>query len=201
MTGLRSAARRMSAAFATSGRPSVSTSAIVVRLLVLATGWAALLLAVPSTVYRYAPIVVVVAAVLAAAATVVPRRHAALLLELLVAALWLLPGGRPGPTAVVAVVLAVALYVHHAAAALAAVTGWDVRTTGSLARGWSTRTAITIVTASVISVVMLTLTSLGDVVLPDGFLLAGLLAAALAVAVPLVRLRGRTSEVRRSRPR
>jgi hypothetical protein len=182
--GVRAA--RRSAASASSGP---SASALVLRLVTLAAGWMALLLAVPTPVYRYAPVVIGAAGVLAAAAALVPRRDAALVLELGVVALWLLPGGHPGPTAVAAVVLAVVLYVHHAAAALVAATGWDVRTTRSLARGWSMRTAATVVTASAISAVMLALTGRGVVVLPDAALLAGLAAAVLAVAVPLVRLR------------
>jgi hypothetical protein len=166
-----------------------SSSAVWLRVIVLAAGWVALLLAVPSPVYRYAPVVVVVVVVLAAAVAVVPRRQAALVLEVGVVALWLLPGGHPGPITVAAVVLAAVLYVHHAAAALAAATGWDVRTTRSLARGWSLRTGGTVVTASAISVVMLALTGLDVGVLPDETLLAGLVAAVLAVALPLVRLR------------
>jgi len=166
-----------------------SSSALVLRVVVLASGWVALLLAVPTPAYRYAPVVIGAAGVLAAAAALVPRPHAALVLELGVVALWLLPGGHPGPTAVAVVVLAVVLYLHHAAAALAAATGWDVRATRSLARGWSIRTAGTVVSASVISVVMLALTGRGIGVLPDATLLAGLAAAVLAVAVPLVRLR------------
>ncbi len=194
--------RRLSAAFTAPSWPSrPSTSAIVLRLAVLAAGLASLLLAVPSPVYRYAPIVVVVAAVLAAAAAVVPRRHPVLLLELVVVALWLLPGGHPGPTAVVAVVLAATLYAHHATAALAVATGWDVRTTGSLAQGWSMRTVVTVVTASAISAGMLALTGLSATVLPDAILLVGLLAAVLVVAVPLVRLRRSAGSARGSGPR
>jgi len=185
--GLRSGwAGRRSGLPASSGP---SSNAVGLHVIVLAAGWVALLLAVPSPVYRFAPVVAVAAGVLAAAAVVVPRRHAALVLELGVVGLWLLPGGHPGRTAAAAVVLGVALYVHHAAAALAAATGWDVRTTRSLARGWSIRTAGTVVTASAISVVMLALTGLEVGVLPDESLLAGLVAAVLAVAVPLARLR------------
>jgi len=162
--------RAVSAAFATTAgrvrtaRRSASgtsagpgSSAIVLRLVVLAAGWATLLLSVPSPVYRYAPVVVVVTGILAAATAVVPRRHAALVLELGGVALWLLPGGHPGSTALTSVVLAALIYLHHATAALAAATGWDVRTTRSLARGWSVRTAGIVVTASAISVVMLLL--------------------------------------------
>lgn len=188
-------ARRVRAA-GPSGRPgsrAISTSAIVLRLVVLAAGWAALLLAVPAPVLRYAPLVVVVGVgVLAAAASVVPRRHAALILELGVVGLWLLPGGHPGSTAVAAIVLAALLFAHHAAAALAAATGWDVRTTRSFARGWSMRTAATVVGASATSVVMLVLTGRGALVLPDATLVAGLVAAVLAVALPLVRLKRAT---------
>lgn len=194
--------RAVSAAFATTAgrvrtaRRSASgtsagpgSSAIVLRLVVLAAGWATLLLSVPSPVYRYAPVVVVVTGILAAATAVVPRRHAALVLELGGVALWLLPGGHPGSTALTSVVLAALIYLHHATAALAAATGWDVRTTRSLARGWSVRTAGIVVTASAISVVMLLLSRRGAAVLPDATLLAGLAAAVLAVAVPLLRLR------------
>lgn len=193
MRGQFRVSSRLAETFATTTGPS--RSAIVVRLVVVVAGWASLLLAVPSPVYRYAPVVVVVTGVIAAVTAVLPRRHLALILELLVVALWLLPGGHPGPTAVAAVLLAALLYAHHAASALAAATGWDVRTTGSLARGWSLRSVATVVTASALSVVMLALTGLSGTVLPDATLLVGLLAAVLAVAVPLVRLRRRGTGV------
>jgi hypothetical protein len=184
---------RISAALASSNGPG--SSAIILRLVVLAAGWTSLLLAVPTPVYRYAPVLVVATGVLTAAATVVPHRHAALVLELVAVALWLLPGGHPGPTAVAAVLLAVVLYVHHAATALAAATGWDVRTTRPLTRRWSLRTASTVLSASLISVVMLALTALGTASLPDAALLVGLAAAVLAVAVPLVALPRRPTRV------
>ncbi len=167
----------------------------MLRLVVLVVGWVSLLLAVPTAVYRFAPVVVLAGAVLAIPPAVLPHRHTVLMLELGAVVLWLLPGGHQGPTAVGAVALAVLLYVHHAAAALAAATGWDVRTTGSLSRRFSLRTAVTVGAAAAVSVGMLALTSRGHTVLPDGTLLVGLAAAVLAVAVPLRRLRRPTTPV------
>jgi hypothetical protein len=169
---------------------AVSSSAVVLRAVVLATGWLALLLAVPSPVIGYAPAAVVaVAGVLAAAATFVPRRHAVLILELGVVALWLSPGGHARPTPVLAVVLGAMLYVHHATASLASATGWDVRVTGDLARAWSVRVVVTVVAASVLSTLSLALTAGVGRATPDWVLLAGLVAAVVAVAVPLARVR------------
>ncbi len=169
---------------------------MVLRLVVLAIGWAALLLSAPTPVYRYAPVVVVFTGVLAATAAVLPRRHTALVLELGVVGLWLLPGGHAGSTGLASVVLAALLYLHHATAALAAATGWNVRTTGSLARRWSRRTAGIVAAASVTSSAMLLLSRGRGAVLPDGWLLVGLAAAVGAAALPLHRLRSarRSSE-------
>jgi hypothetical protein len=169
---------------------AVTPGAVVLRAVVLLTGWLGLLVAVPSPILRYAPVgVVVVTAVLAAVAALVPRRHAVLILELAVVALWLLPGGHPLPDPVVGVVLGVVLYLHHATAALATATGWDVRVTGDLARAWSLRVVATVVAAAVLSTLLLALSGAVGWTLSDWALLAGLAAAVLAVAVSLVRVR------------
>ncbi|MFI6818137.1 hypothetical protein ACIBG7_37480 [Nonomuraea sp. NPDC050328] len=150
------------------------------RVLVAATGVAALLVALPAGLLAV-PVWPAGAVLVGLCAAVLPGSAAPGVTVAAGAVAWTLGGGGLGS----ALTVGTLLYLHHTSAALAALTPVSSALSTSLVRGWAARTALVLAASALLSVVIGTVPPLlRD--LPAAALLT--LGAAAAVAlVALVR--------------
>ncbi len=161
-------------------------TALLLRCLVWVAGVAGLVLAIPPAYRDVLPLLVAVA-LLAAVPAVAPGWWLVLAVELLVVAGWLLRTTVLGVpvTCLPLVVMAVALYVHHSASALAASLPLNVRVLPGVLRGWLLRCGLVLGVTAVLAAVALPVGNVvgdaGTVAVPVvGVLLAVLVAGLLA---------------------